>query len=133
MKDKLSKNNGITLIALTITIFMIIVLAAIAIASILATENSKKNMYVQKYEQIVKELENKKTPIEEIQLAVVDAIGENGFDLELAEKVLKENLKQEELKVLTINKETKEISGKYRDENFKINEFGKVQKVVDEK
>ena len=133
MKDKLSKNNGITLIALTITIFMIIVLAAIAIASILATENSKKNMYVQKYEQIVKELENKKTPIEEIQLAVVDAIGENGFDLELAEKVLKENLKQEELKVLTINKETKEISGKDRDENFKINEFGKVQKVVDEK
>lgn len=124
----MKNNKGISLIALTITIFMIIVLAAIAIASILATENTKKNAYVQKYEQIVKELENRKSPIEEIQLAVINAIGENGFDFELAESILKEKVNKTELQELVVNKETKEITGKYRGETFKINEFGKVIK-----
>ena len=124
----MKNNKGISLIALALTIFMIIVLASIAVASILATENTKKNAYVQKYEQIIRELENKKSPIEEIQLAVVNAIGEEGFDFELAQAILKEKINQTELQDLVVNKETKEITGKYRGENFKINEFGKVVK-----
>ena len=78
----MKNNKGISLIALTITVFMIIVLASIAIASILASENTKRSAYVQKYEQILKELQNKKTPKEELQLVTIDAIGENGFDFE---------------------------------------------------
>lgn len=124
----MKNNKGISLIALMITVFMIIVLASIAIASILASENARRNAYVEKYEQLKREIENRKTPIEDIQLAVIDAIGENGFDLEKAENLLKEKLNSSELNELKINKETKEVTGKYRGESFKINEYGKVTK-----
>lgn len=124
----MKNNKGISLIALTITVFMIIVLASIAIASILASENTKRSAYVQKYEQILKELQNKKTPKEELQLVTIDAIGENGFDFEKIEDILKEKLDQKELKEVNIDKETKEVTVTYRGEKFKINEFGKVVK-----
>lgn len=124
----MKSNKGISLIALTITVFMIIVLGAIAIASIFASENAKKSAYVQKYEEIKREIENRKTPIEDIQLAIMDAIGDTGFDFDKAETVLKEKLIQSELKDLVVNKETKEIIGTYCGEKFKINEFGKVVK-----
>lgn len=124
----MKNNKGISLIALTITVFMIIVLASIAIASILASENTKRSAYVQKYEQIVKELQNKKTPIEELQLVSIDAIGESGFDFEKVENILKEKLDQNELKDIIVDKEIKEVTVTYRGEKFKINEFGKVVK-----
>ena len=124
----MKNNKGISLIALTITVFMIIVLASIAIASILASENTKRSAYVQKYEQILKELQNKKTPKEELQLVTIDAIGENGFDFEKIEDILKEKLDQKELQDVNIDKETKEVTVTYRGEKFKINEFGKVVK-----
>ncbi len=124
----MNNNKGISLIALTITVFMIIVLGAIAIASIFATENTKRNMYVQKYEEIRKEIENKKTPAEEVQLAVVDAIGENGFEFEKIETILGEKLNKTEIQDLTVDKENKEVTVTYRGEKLKINEFGKVVK-----
>lgn len=124
----MKNNKGISLIALTITVFMIIVLASIAIASILASENTKRSAYVQKYEQILKELQNKKTPKEELQLVTIDAIGENGFDFEKIEDILKEKLDQKELQDVNIDKGTKEVTVTYRGEKFKINEFGKVVK-----
>lgn len=124
----MKNNKGISLIALTITVFMIIVLASIAIASILASENTKRSAYVQKYEQILKELQNKKTPKEELQLVTIDAIGENGFDFEKIEDILKEKLDQKELQDVNIDKGTKEVTVTYRGEKFIINEFGKVVK-----
>lgn len=124
----MKSNKGISLIALTITVFMIIVLAAIAIASMLASENARTNAYVEKYEQLKREIENRKTPIEDIQLAVIDAIGENGFDFDKIETILKEKIDPFELQDLKINKEEKEVTGKYRGESFKINEYGKVTK-----
>lgn len=124
----MKSNKGISLIALTITVFMIIVLAAIAIASMLASENTKRNAYVEKYEQLKREIENRKTPIEDIQLVVIDAIGEDGFDFDKAETILKEKLNQDEMQDLKIDKDAKEVTGKYRGENFKINEYGKVTK-----
>ena len=127
MKNSFKSNKGISVIALMITVFMIIVLASIAIASILASENTRRSVYVAQYEQIKKELENKKTPKEEIQLAVVNAIGDSGFDIEKAELVLKEKLIQDQLEDFTVNKEKKEITCTYRGENFRINEFGKVE------
>lgn len=124
----MKSNKGISLIALMITVFMIIVLASIAIASILASENAKTNAYVEKYEQLKREIENRKTPIEEIQLAVIDAIGTNGFDFDKVETILKEKLNSNELQNLNVDKEAKEVTGKYRGETFKINEYGKVTK-----
>lgn len=124
----MKNNKGISLIALTITVFMIIVLAAIAIASMLASENARTNAYVEKYEQLKREIENRKTPIEDIQLAVIDAIGENGFDFDKIETILKEKIDPFELQDLKIDKEAKEVTGKYRGESFKINEYGKVTK-----
>ena len=124
----MKNNKGISLIALTITVFMIIVLAAIAIASMLASENARTNAYVEKYEQLKREIENRKTPIEDIQLAVIDAIGENGFDFDKIENNLKEKIDLFELQDLKIDKEAKEVTGKYRGESFKINEYGKVTK-----
>lgn len=124
----MKNNKGISMIALTITVFMIIVLGAIAIASILASENTKRNAYVQKYEEIRREIESRKTPVEELQLAVMDAIGENGFDVQKAGEVLKQKLNKGELENLIISTDTKTITGTYRGENFKINEFGKVTK-----
>ena len=124
----MKNNKGISLIALTITVFMIIVLAAIAIASMLASENARTNAYVEKYEQLKREIENRKTPIEDIQLAVIDAIGENGFDFDKIETILREKIDPFELQDLKIDKEEKEVTGKYRGESFKINEYGKVTK-----
>lgn len=124
----MKNSKGISLIALTITVFMIIVLGAIAIASIFATENTKRNIYVQKYEEIRKEIENKKTPAEEVQLAVVNAIGESGFEFEKIETILEERLNKSEMQDLIVDKDKKEVTVTYRGEKLKINEFGKVVK-----
>ena len=129
MNNVFKNNKGITVIALMITVFMIIVLASIAIASILASENTRTQAYIAQYEKIKKELENKKSPEEEIQLAVVNAIGDSGFDIEKAEVVLKEKLIKEQLEDFVVDKDKKEITCTYIGEKFKINEFGKVEKI----
>ena len=123
---RVSKNNkGISLIALCITIFVIIVFAGIAIASVSSERGKVKNN--SQTNTIGKNVKYEMEALDELQLIVVKAIGDEGYSLEDAEKYINEN--KENVRNFEINKEEKTISGIYKGKSFKINKYGKVESV----
>lgn len=122
IKNLRKANKGITLIALVITIIVLLILAAVSIATLTGENGILKKA-------TKAERESEKTTIEEkIKLAIIAATNENGINLEVLEKELVNNIGLTEGEIV---KEGENGSLPWRVNSkgysFIINENGKIE------
>ena len=115
MEKNLRKNNGITLIALVITIVILLILAGIAIAALTGDNGLFSRAQQAKEETIKSQLKEEITmSIQEIQTEELP----KGNNVTL--KTLAEGQLESKLKDITVELENDEINGEYKDYEYTI-------------
>ncbi|MBR3163610.1 MAG: hypothetical protein IKF17_05905 [Clostridia bacterium] len=119
MKNEVFKNDGITVIALVITIIVMFLLAGVTTASIVG-ENS---VIIRATE--ARDVTRKAQALEDLQLAVIESFA-NYHDLSYVKNKV-ENIGAANVTTTgTLGEENYKIQGTYKGYNFEINNRGKV-------